>query len=77
MNGHRAALLWAMLAVDAQLAKERPSRVRRCDPTADNQTPFDCTAVCRNCKRRLTMDDMGGGPPGGPFKPLPECKEQP
>lgn len=49
-------------------------RVKRCEPSLDEQTLQDGNAVCSVCKRRLTLDDIGGGPPGGPFKPLPECK---
>lgn len=75
MNSHRSATLLAALAAAAMDgAPPRRPGVLRCEPAVDAQTLVDLTAVCARCKRRLTMDDIGGGPPGGPAKPLPVCQ---
>lgn len=74
MNDHSRQS--AMLAVFAMrgLATPEPDRTLRCDPEIDDQTHIDLTAVCSRCGRRLTMDDIGGGPMGGPRVPYPACK---
>ena len=69
----RRDLLFAIMGM--ALAPEPPrNRVLRCTPSLDSQTRVDGTAVCSVCGRRLDLDDIGGGAPDGPFKPLPECK---
>ena len=67
----------AKLTLAMLLAAIGPSDHRkgppRCEPTVDDQTPRDATAVCSRCGRRMNLDDLGGGAPGGPYKPLPVC----
>ena len=75
LDAFYAFQLLAMPLVMAEMDKQ--PKIVRCEPSLDEQTLQDGTAVCSVCKRRLTLDDIGGGPPGGPFKPLPECKGAP
>lgn len=72
----RRDLLFSIMGL-ALAPEPTRNRVARCQPAVDEQSQRDATAVCSVCGRRLTLDDIGGGAPDGPYKPLPECKGAP
>lgn len=56
------------------MAMSVPERRPRCEPELDEQSRADGTAVCKNCGRRLTLEDLGGGRPDGPYRAMPYCE---